>query len=199
MRIEFVSIAVSLTAGCVFAGSVQAGVFPIAAPGTEGLSVVVSGQGDVIATYLGNSASNSNDLYLMLDSAGNPGDDGDFSNDLFIFNNHNSPVGQTVNLGSFAIGTELILRLDVNAGQIPGERTYFSGPGTRNPDDHEHARVQGGWQANTSLVSFEDLLNGPFDYNDLSFSFTNTDTVPEPTSIALLGLAGLALLRRRTR
>jgi len=44
-------------------------------------------------------------------------------------------------------------------------------------------------------VSFEDLYGGPFYYNDLSFSFSNTVgaatvPVPEPASWALM-LAGL--------
>jgi hypothetical protein len=59
--------------------------FPIAKPGTEGLEVVVSGTGPVVATYQGNSASFSNDLYLILDDSGGPGDDGNPTNDLFIF------------------------------------------------------------------------------------------------------------------
>ena len=58
--------------------------FPIANPGTEGLEVMVSGTGPVIATYRGNSATFSNDLYLVVD--GNP------ANDRFIFNNQTSPV-----------------------------------------------------------------------------------------------------------
>jgi hypothetical protein len=65
--------------------------------------------------------------------------------------------------------------------------------------------VQANWLPNTTLVSFEDLYNGPFDYNDLSFSFTNTSpvqqAVPEPATIGLLasGLATLVARRRRAR
>jgi len=83
---------------------------------------------------------------------------------------------------------------------------FFSGAASRNPDATAHARVQSAWQTGTTLVSFEDLFNGPFNYNDLSFSFTNTaaagDTsVPEPASLMLLGtgLLGLTTLRRRGR
>lgn len=181
----------NLIAASALAAPLAAFAFPIAAPGTEGLSVLVGSTNSVIATYEGNSASYSNDLYLVTD-------DGIDGNDIFIFNNHGSPVGATANLGSFAIGTELLFRLHVNNTGAD----YFTGASSRNADNGFHARVQENWLANTTLVSFEDLFNGPFDYNDLSFSFTNTRTtvdVPEPASVLLFGaaLAGLAAGRRR--
>lgn len=181
----------TLIAAATLAAPLAAFAFPIAAPGTEGLAVVVGSTSAVVATYEGNSASYSNDLYLVTN-------DGIANNDIFLFNNHGSGVGDTVNLGSFAIGTELTFRLHVN--DTGGD--YYTGAAGNNPDGHFHARVQENWMAGTTLVSFEDLFNGPFDYNDLSFSFTNTKTtrdVPEPASILLFGaaLAGLAAGRRR--
>jgi hypothetical protein len=161
----------------LFAMAAQA--FPIAAPGTEGLKVIVNSTDHVIATYLGNSAAYSNDLRL---------------NGTFIFNNHSTPVGTTADLGSFAVGTELIFELYVNNTG----NSFFTGPASRNPDSHTHARVQSDWEPDTSLVSFEDLFNGPFEFNDLSFSFTNTTTsvsnpVPEPNPLLLM-LAGIGLV-----
>jgi hypothetical protein len=188
-------------AGLLYATPARA--IPIADPGTEGLKVIVTGTDPIIATYQGNTATFTNLLYLMLNGSGQPGDDGDPANDLFIFNNQASPVGSTFDLGSFPIGTELEFRLFVtNTGN-----NFFSGPASRNPDDTAHARVQNAWQSGTTLVSFEDLFNGPFNYNDLSFSFTNTSaatgdpTVPEPASLMLLGtgLLGLTTLRRRVQ
>ena len=183
----------SLALLLIMTGPLAARAFPIALPGTEGQPVIVSGTDAVVATYQGNSASYSNDLFLMLVGLGNPGDDGDLSNDLFIFNNHASAVGSTVDLGSFAIGTELIFRLYVrNTGY-----NYYSGPASRNPDGQPHARVQSEWQPGTTLVSFEDLYGTPEGvngYNDLSFSFTNTTSViPEPAS-AVLFMVGFAVV-----
>ena len=100
---------------------------PIAAPGTEGNYVVASG-GDIIATYEGTTAAYT-DLLVLASPSNALGT---------IFNNHASPVGSTVDLGSFAAGTELKFQLNVlNTGN-----TFFSGPASRNPDGVAHARVQ---------------------------------------------------------
>jgi hypothetical protein len=182
--IKLAAAAVSLCA------STSALAFPIADPGTEGF-LVIAGANAIIAKYEGNSAAYSNDLWLV-----NTG--------TFVFNNHLNAVGDTVDLGTFAAGTELLFRLHVNNTGFD----YFTGPASRNPDSHTHARVQSDWQPGTTLVSFEDLYNGPFDYNDLSFSFTNTigrdgGALPEPATWAMMllgfGLVGGALRSAKRR
>jgi hypothetical protein len=184
------------------AAPLAAHAFPIAPPGTEGLLVLVAGTDPVVATYQGNSADYSDDLYLMLDGLGQPGDDGNLSNDMFVFNNHSSTVGSMLTLGSFTPGTELMFRMLVHDTGY----NYYSGPSSRNPDGDPHARVQDEWVPGSTLVSFEDLYGTPEGvngYNDLSFSFTNTrsSTVPEPSTLMLLGVGvvGLVTGARRKR
>lgn len=178
--------AVLLVLGLVGSGH----AFPIAVAGTEGLSVIANG-GNITATYEGNSAAYSNDLYLVL-----------VGPDQWIFNNHSTPVGATYDLGTFSAGTELVFRLYVNN---TGDN-FYTGAASRNPDGLAHARVQNDWKPGITLVSFEDLWGTPEGingYNDLSFSFTNTraSSVPEPATLLLFGagLAGLKLMRKRMK
>jgi hypothetical protein len=196
MRVLFAAAAAALI-------GTSASAVTIAAPGTEGFKVIAGG-GEVIARYEGSTASFTNLLYLT-------NGDTDYSNDLFLFNNKNAKIGDTVNLGTFAKGVELMFRLYVASKKTD----FFTGPGERNPDGLAHARVQSDFgSVGTTLVSFEDLLNGPFHFNDLSYSFTNTagtdpdvvDTpvadvapVPLPAALGLLAaaLGGLGLMRRK--
>jgi hypothetical protein len=182
-----------LLAAIALIAPLSAFAFPIAVAGTEGNPVLAGSTANIVARYEGTSAAYSNDLYLVTN-------DGIAGNDIFLFNNHSSLVGATLDLGSFAMGSELVFRLHVNNTNTD----YFTGQAGRNPDGSVHARVQGNWLPGTTLVSFEDLYNGPFDFNDLSFSFTNTTTpndIPEPASVLLLGLglAGIAATRRAPR
>jgi hypothetical protein len=199
-RLQFLILnAISMS---VFITPMASQAFSIADPGTEGLNVVVAGSGVVIATYDGNSASYSNDLYLMLDAQGRPGNDGITTNDLFIFNNQTSAVGSNRILGTFADGTILNFRLHVNNTNID----FFSGVASLNPDGVAHARVQEGFSNLTTLVSFEDLNGGPYNYNDLSFTFTPTrsltpsaTSVPEPFTTIGTIVGGTTAIRMRKK
>ncbi len=179
-----------LAALLVTSVAVPASAVPIAAMGTEGYSVFAGG-GEVTATYQGSTGAYRSLLYV--------------NGDQFVFDNKADPLGATANLGSYAAGTELLFRLFVTDTQT----SFFTGPAERNPDGVAHARVESDWmEEGTTLVSFEDLFNGPFAYNDLSFSFTNTvgqeDTSPVPLPAAAPLLAGavgglFALRRRRSK
>jgi hypothetical protein len=179
-RLAFAVLAISL----VFS--------PASAPAAIvlGGSVIVQNTGNVIAEFLGHTAAFSNDLYL--DSPSNS-----FG---IIFNNQTTPVGTTFDLGSFAVGTELIFRIHVNDTGFD----YFTGPASRNPDGLEHAVVDDVTMAPETIVRFEDIFGGgDLDYDDLQFSFTNVQTggaVPEPSSVAVWAVIvafGIGLARFR--
>jgi hypothetical protein len=175
-------------------------LFPAAATATPILAapIYVKTTGEVKATFLGQTAAYSDDLYL--DSP---------TNALgIIFNNHSVPIGTEVSLGTFTAGTELILRIHVNN---TGD-DFFSGPGSPgslNPDGVGHAKVDDTFALDTSYVGFEDLLNGgDKDYDDLKISLSNTSTsqvppgaAPLPATFLLVstGMGMMALLKRKRK
>jgi len=128
-----------------------------AVPITE--QTLIATGGDVLVTFVSNGAGYTSELYL----------DGSLGDDLgAIFNNVTTAVGTTINLGSFAEGTDLIFRLLVTqTGDV-----FYTGDGSLNPDGVAHALLENG--DGQVLVGFEDLFGGgDLDYNDLVFAFTN--------------------------
>ena len=175
--------------------------------------------GEVTVTFLGQSAQFTNHLHLFSAS--------DLSTPLQsdIFINTTAIVGQTVSLGSFAAGTELVFAIQVEQSGM----LFFTGPGSRNQDGLAHAAVDdglppefpgyGGLPAGALAVGFEDIFGGgDFDYNDLAFAFSNLRSgapmgisnlsapiettvtpVPEPATLLLLGSGLTGGLYRRLR
>jgi hypothetical protein len=133
--------------------------------------------GDVTVEILSSSAGYTSDLSLV--------------SPVEIYVGSNRDLGTIVNFGSYASGTEMLFQLFVR----DTEQAYFTGAGSRNPDGIIHANVV--WEGpNTALVGFEDIFGGgDMDFNDCTFRFTGV--VPTPGSVALFGLGGLLVARRR--
>lgn len=148
--------------------------------------------GHVTATFLGSDAGYTD--ILIFDPNGQ---------NRTLFNGHATPVGTTIDLGTFTAGTELKFQLHVsNTGD-----NFYTGPASANPDNVFHASAV--LDANRSAVlGFEDLRGGgDRDYNDLQFRVTNVSNVggpspvPEPSTWGMLlgglGLMGFAARRRK--
>ena len=128
-----------------------------AVPITE--QMLIATGGNVMVTFVSNGAGFTSELFL----------DGPIGEEFdAIFSNVTTSVGTSVDLGSFAAGTELIFALLVTeTGDI-----FYTGFGDRNADGIGHAAVDS--SDGQVLVGFEDLFGGgDFDYDDLVFAFTN--------------------------
>lgn len=153
-----------------------------------GDDLIVATDGNVEVTFIGTSASHESALRLTLGGV-------DF------FDNKTTPLGATLDLGSFSAGTTLDIVLHV----ITTGNFFHTGPAAGNPDGVAHADVVYNYNGTPGLtfVGFEDIFGGgDLDYNDLQFTFTNIGTpVPEPETYTLMlaGLGALAWLGRRRK
>jgi hypothetical protein len=122
------------------------------------------------------------------------------------FENHTTPAGTSVNLGSFAAGTEIEFGIYI----LDTGNTWFDGPGSRNADGAVHAYMQNDYegQPNLTYVGFEDEpydpsgaitpydptgFNGDFNYLDEVYTFEGARAASAPDITGTLPLLGLGL------
>jgi len=171
---------------------IGAAVVFAAAPAQAQVSFFGTG-GDVMVKYMGCDAAYTSDLLFGFTVGGSA---------TQVFNCHGSSVGDTYDIGTVGNGVEVVFSLYVHDTQ----RTYYTGPGTRNPDGLVHAAafaVSDGIY--TTQFGFEDTFGGgDMDFNDTNFrvgGVTDVRVTPEPSSLVLaasgLGFLGLGGLRRR--
>ncbi len=148
--ISRVAALVAAVAGCLFMAA-----SPLAASDRVLGGQLYSNGGEVEVTILGGDANDTSTLYL-------------FSPAPQRLVGTNREAGKVVNLGTYPVGVELIFGI---RNEVTG-KTYYTGPGHRNPDGIAHAYVEYLDQA-TAVVGFEDIFGGgDQDYNDNIWNFT---------------------------
>jgi hypothetical protein len=169
-------------------------------------ATVIATGGDVTATFITGSGFYWDYLYVEPVLAGNPnygspgGGTGETSN--FIFVNHSSVPGQTVDLGSFPAGTELIFHVVADTSGMnfgPGPYLdFYTGPASRNGDGDCHAWVDAAYTGpyGGTAIGFEDTFGiADTGYEDILYTFSNVTssavcTITCPTNITVCNTVG---------
>ena len=194
---------------------------PYPNPGTIAAPTYFAGTGgDVIAYFFGDTAEYNSNMSMYVN--------GVQSSAGWVFPNHGTAIGTSVDLGFAPAGSSVVFALQVfefNPVSVvtspnphyEGTATYtlYSDPSLNTLDNtnHAYATPYPGPNGNPTVagvpagtfVGFEDLLasEADFNYNDHTFVFTNisTDPSPEPATLTLLGIgiAGMAGYEWRRR
>jgi hypothetical protein len=186
-------------------GQANASVIPYPNIGTENptlYSFTAAASGDVVAYFFHQDAAYTNEISLLVNGV---------PTGIQGLNNHASAYGAVLNLGSVMAGDTLVYQL---LNIAPGNVGPWYSDKVLNSDGFNHiystafsgdAFIPAG-----TYIGFEDLQGGgDRDYNDEEFVITfvpgripDLDSVPEPSTLALFGmallsLAGLGVMRRR--
>src|SRR5262249_24142415 len=194
---------------CSLSTGARAATIPYPNPGTPNpatYTFTAAFTGDVIAYFAGSSASFENPLGLQLNGV---------STGIFGLNNHTSAVGDSLSLG-FAHAGDFLTFVMHNIS--PGIGDLFSDPALNGPYDGRATGTQHIYSARYTatspifgsipvgvFVGFEDLpfKDSNFNYDDLTFVFTNVIAAETPVPAALplfvTGLGALGLLGWRRK
>ena len=202
MRKQIIGITTGLALAGGAAGAAQAGVIPYPNPGTQNpvlYTFTATATGPITAYFAGSSAGFEEVVGLLVNGV---------STGITGLDNHTSAIGQSLVLGNVNAGDiltfeDIILPPNANVGPWFSNRALNSDGANHVYSTSAAANQISPLVPAGTYVAFEDLPAGSsdFDYNDVSFVFTNVSSVPEPSTWAmmLLGFVGLGFAFRQSR
>ena len=163
--------------------------------------------GDVVGYFVGTDAYYDSKIGLL--------DNGVLTSAGYGLDNHSSAIGDSFDFGKANAGDVLTFVLDntslsQNLYSNPSLNTAYDTPGETIGHDHIYSTaytatspIYAGVPAGTYLAFEDEVIPGAnFNYADENFVLTNvssTSSVPEPASLAMIGIGTLTLIARRKR